>query len=73
LKFVSLLHHVAGVKSVRFIMQQVVKSRCCHMQRGVKSCRCIMKQGVFATVPESSINSWVSWFIFNLRKINTCY
>ncbi len=71
LKFVSLLHHVA--KSVRFIMQQVVKSRCCHMQRGVKSCRCIMKQGVFATVPESSINSWVSWFIFNLRKINTCY
>jgi hypothetical protein len=21
-----------------------------------------------ATVPESSINSWVSWFIFNLRK-----
>ncbi len=28
---------------------------------------------LFATVPESSINSWDSWFIFNLRKINTCY
>jgi hypothetical protein len=28
---------------------------------------------LFATVPESSINSWNSWFIFNLRKINTCY
>ncbi len=26
---------------------------------------------VFATVPDSSINSWESWFIFNLRKINT--
>ncbi len=23
---------------------------------------------LFATVPESSINSWDSWFIFNLRK-----
>jgi hypothetical protein len=22
-------------------------------------------------VPDSSINSWDSWFIFNLRKINT--
>ncbi len=28
---------------------------------------------VFATVPGWSINSWDSWFIFNLRKINTCY
>jgi hypothetical protein len=30
---------------------------------------------LFATVPESSINSCVSWFIFNLWKINTnfCY
>jgi hypothetical protein len=26
---------------------------------------------IFATVPDSSINSWESWFIFNLRKINT--
>jgi hypothetical protein len=23
------------------------------------------------TVPDSRINSWESWFIFNLRKINT--
>ncbi len=28
---------------------------------------------LFATVPESSINAWDSWLIFNLRKINTCY
>ncbi len=28
---------------------------------------------LFAAVPGSSINSWDSWFIFNLRKINTCY
>ncbi len=28
---------------------------------------------MFATVPDSSINSWDSWFIFNLQKINTCY
>ncbi len=30
---------------------------------------------LFATVPDSSINSWESWFIFNLGKINTnqCY
>ncbi len=28
---------------------------------------------MFATVPGSSINSWDSWFIFNLWKINTCY
>ncbi len=28
---------------------------------------------LFATVPGSSLNSWDSWFIFNLRKINTCY
>ncbi len=27
----------------------------------------------FATVPDSSINSWDSWFIFNLQKINSCY
>jgi hypothetical protein len=26
---------------------------------------------LFATVPDSRINSWESWFIFNLRKINT--
>ncbi len=25
---------------------------------------------LFAMVPESRINSWVSWFIFNLRKIS---
>jgi hypothetical protein len=25
---------------------------------------------LFATVPGSSVNSWDSWFIFNLRKIN---
>ncbi len=28
-------------------------------------------QFLFATVSDSSINSWESWFIFNLRKINT--
>jgi hypothetical protein len=28
---------------------------------------------LFVTMPESSINSWDSWFIFNLRKINTSY
>ncbi len=26
---------------------------------------------LFATMPDSRINSWESWFIFNLRKINT--
>ncbi len=26
---------------------------------------------LFAMVPDSSINSWESWFIFNLQKINT--
>jgi hypothetical protein len=26
---------------------------------------------MFTTVPDSSINSWESWFIFNLWKINT--
>ncbi len=26
---------------------------------------------MFATVPDSNINSWEPWFIFNLRKINT--
>jgi hypothetical protein len=31
------------------------------------------KMDLFVTVPESSINSWDSWFIFNLRKINTWY
>ncbi len=31
----------------------------------------ICKMHRFATVPDSSINSWESWFIFNLRKINT--
>ncbi len=25
---------------------------------------------LFATVPDSRINSWESWFIFNLRKLN---
>jgi hypothetical protein len=25
---------------------------------------------VIAMVPDSSLNSWESWFIFNLRKIN---
>jgi hypothetical protein len=29
------------------------------------------KGKLFATVPESSINSSMLWFIFNLRKINT--
>jgi hypothetical protein len=33
----------------------------------------IQKYKLFAKVPESSINSWDSWFIFNLWKINTCY
>ncbi len=33
----------------------------------------IGQQVVFAMVPGSSINSWDSWFIFNLQKINTCY
>ncbi len=33
----------------------------------------ILKSILFATVPGSSINSWDSWFIFNLQKINTCY
>jgi hypothetical protein len=28
-------------------------------------------KSLFATVPDSSINSWESWFIINLRKINT--
>ncbi len=28
---------------------------------------------VFAPVLGSSVNSWDSCFIFNLRKINTCY
>jgi hypothetical protein len=28
------------------------------------------KEQLFMTVPESSINSCMSWFIFNLRKIN---
>jgi hypothetical protein len=28
---------------------------------------------MFATVPGSSVNSWDSWFIFNLWKINTRY
>jgi hypothetical protein len=26
---------------------------------------------LFVTVPDSRINSWELWFIFNLRKINT--
>jgi hypothetical protein len=26
---------------------------------------------LFVMVPDSRINSWVSWFIFNLQKINT--
>ncbi len=26
---------------------------------------------LFATVPDLRINSWESWFIFNLQKINT--
>ncbi len=26
---------------------------------------------MFVMVPDSRINSWVSWFIFNPRKINT--
>jgi hypothetical protein len=28
----------------------------------------ILKSALFAMVPGSSINSWDSWFIFNLRK-----
>jgi hypothetical protein len=31
----------------------------------------LMLKYLFATVPDSSINSWESWFIFNLRKMNT--
>jgi hypothetical protein len=30
-----------------------------------------MALGLFTMVPDSRMNSWVSWFIFNLRKINT--
>ncbi len=30
-----------------------------------------VKNKLFVTVPDSRINSWESWFIFNLRKINT--
>jgi hypothetical protein len=30
-----------------------------------------VKNKLFATVPDSRINSWESWFIFNQRKINT--
>jgi hypothetical protein len=30
-----------------------------------------MSTVLFATVPNSRINSWESWFIFNLRKVNT--
>jgi hypothetical protein len=26
---------------------------------------------LFVTVPDSRLNPWVSWFIFNLQKINT--
>ncbi len=33
----------------------------------------MIRKKVFATVPESSINSWDSWYIFNMRKINSCY
>jgi hypothetical protein len=36
-------------------------------------CTNFFSKVVFATVPGSSVNSWDSWFIFNLRKINTCY
>jgi hypothetical protein len=28
------------------------------------------KKLLFRTVPDSRINSWETWFIFNLRKIN---
>ncbi len=30
-----------------------------------------VKNKLFTTVPDSRINSWESWFIFNRRKINT--
>jgi hypothetical protein len=33
-------------------------------------CQRSVKNKLFATVPDSSINSWESWFIFNLQKIN---
>jgi hypothetical protein len=33
-------------------------------------CQRSFKNKLFATVPDSSINSWESCFIFNLRKIN---
>ncbi len=36
-----------------------------HLMYGIKK-----RYLVFATVPISRINSWESWFIFNLRKIN---
>jgi hypothetical protein len=47
-----------------------VKEGHCENKGTIKN-KCKLK--VFTTVPGSSINSWDSWFIFNLRKINTCY
>ncbi len=44
---------------------------CCHF-RHLHMLHIVMLI-LFATVPGSSINSWDSWFIFNLWKINTCY
>jgi hypothetical protein len=31
----------------------------------------LFRPTMMVLVPDSSINSWDSWFIFNLRKINT--
>jgi hypothetical protein len=50
-----------------------VTAICCtsmapYFNRAVK---CNQLLNLFTTVPDSSINSWESWFIFNLRKINT--
>jgi hypothetical protein len=42
-----------------------------HFILGSVDCMVVDKKYMFATVPESSINSCVSWFIFNLQKINT--
>jgi hypothetical protein len=39
----------------------------------LSSVNMLVKLSLFPTVPDSSINSWDSWFIFNLQKITTCY
>jgi hypothetical protein len=53
----------SGVSFIKGLKRREIRA-----YRGEGKCRrCTM----FATVPDSRINSWESWFIFNLRKINT--